>query len=337
MSTSCDTDLNAKLGFGANVIAEFGLLVADVFNAYANNPSAAKPPALNDSLLDKLQTEGLVLGYLIARDAIYPAESQLQLSPATVSYGALFRFNGVHVIAIRGTASLAEWVINTRCALVPHPSNDNVRVEQGFSSIYSTMQYVPAIGAPGPDAGNVQPSLIGALEEVIGTNPVLITGHSLGAAIATYLAYDLTPALSPGQVRACFFASPNPGDQGFAEAFDKVFRDNGGRYVVINNTADKVPRLPPSELGFAPLPAVLPLSADNIDTTMTVAPDALCNHHVVCYAAMLSSAAVQQYAVDAGVTTTTWASLLEMNGDQSYCLLTAQQVAVRNLQALAGA
>jgi len=337
MPNSCDADLNARLGFGANVIAEFGLLVADVFNAYANNPSAAKPPAMNDSLLDKLQTEGLVLGYLTAQDAIFPVGSQLQLSPATVSYGALIRFNGVYVIAIRGTASLAEWVINTRCALVPHPSNANVRVEQGFSSIYSTMRYVPATGAPDPDAGNVLPALIGDLKEAIGANPVLITGHSLGAAIATYLAYDLTPALSPGQVRACFFASPYPGDQGFAAAFDKVFQDNGGRYVVINNTADKVPQLPPKELGFAPLPVALPLSADNIDTTMAVAPDALCNHHVVCYAAMLSSSSAQQYGVDAGVPTTTWGSLLEMNGDQGYCLLTAQQIAVRNLQALAGA
>jgi len=336
MSTPCDAYLKAKIGFSANVIAEYGLLVADVFNACANSPSESKPPAVNNSLLDKLQTESQVLGYLVAQDAIFPPQSPLQLSPARVTYGALISFDGFYVIAIRGTASLAEWIINTKCDLIALPSNPGVRVEQGFSSVYGTMQYLPAADAPDPGAGGVQPSLVDTLKAAIGTNPLVITGHSLGAAIATYLAYDLTQALSPGQVRACFFASPSPGDQAFAGDFDRVFQANAGRYVVINNTADKVPQLPPQGLGFAPLPVVLPLSAANIDTTMTVAADALCNHHVVCYAAMLSSSAAQQYGLDAGVPTTTWASLLEMNGDQSYCLLTAQQVAVRNLQALSG-
>lgn len=320
MPTPCDSYLRAKIGLSANVTAEYGLLVADVYNAYANSPANLRPPALNGSLLDRLQTEGQVIGYLVARDAVINEVGSMIFPQAKACYGALIRdFDGAYVIAIRGTACLREWCINAETSLVPHPANPKCMVEQGFWSVYSSMQFVPVSANPPVGGGQ---SLIDALVAAIGNNSVVVAGHSLGAAIATYLAFDLTPRLSKCQVVASFFASPRVGDQAFADAFDSTFQQQQGRYVVINYDADAVPTLPPQG-AFAPLPSVLTLTsrdgALDIDTALTVHDDYLCNHHVICYAAMLSSASVAQYALDAGVSAT-WASLLAANRDQGYCL-----------------
>ncbi|MBV8273128.1 MAG: lipase family protein [Cupriavidus sp.] len=316
MATPSDGFLTTTIGVNATDVAEYGLLIADVFNAYAKNPAATQPPALNNSLFNALQNNNAVIGYLVAQDAVASLTGDRQLSPRQACYGALMKLRDMYVIAIRGTANIREWVIDAECNLVNHPTSG--RVEEGFWSVYATMKYVPATQDAALPA-------IDALAEVIGTGSVMITGHSLGATIAEYLAFDLTQKLAKNTVTACFFASPRPGDGAFADAFAQVFQNQGGKYAVINSKADVVPDLPPSANGFSALPVVLGLEDDTIDPTMTVRDDLLCNHHVVCYAAMLSSGAAQQYASDSG-SSATWASLLQANGDQANCLASTPDI-----------
>jgi len=311
MPSPSDAFLTATIGVSAIDVAEYGLLVADVFNAYARNPGAIQPPALGNSLFGKLQHDQQVVGYLVAQDALVsPLTGKRELSPNQVCYGALMKFKSTYVIAIRGTANMREWIIDAECALVDHPTNG--QVEEGFWSVYATMKYVPA-------GQNAALPAVDTIAGIIGAGSVMIVGHSLGAAIAEYLAFDLVQKPGMNPVTGCFFASPRPGDGKFADAFDKAFQNQGGKYVVINYDADVVPTLPPIENGFCPLPVTLRLMNGTVDQTWTVRDDLLCNHHVICYAAMLASGAAQQYAADSGAPAT-WPSLLAANNDQSNCL-----------------
>ena len=110
--------------------------------------------------------------------------------------------------------------------------------------------------------------------------PVTVVGHSLGAALATYLALDLARGGLGTRVSACLFASPHTGNQAFVELFDKTITD----YRLFNYILDVVPRVPLG-LGYSPLPrrtVIQPATAEaNIRVTIE------CNHHVICYCAML--------------------------------------------------
>jgi triacylglycerol lipase len=84
-----------------------------------------------------------------------------------------------------------------------------------------------------------------------------VTGHSLGAALAT-----LTAALLP-QARLVNFGSPRVGSNEFASQFDGR---GAKRYV---DCCDLVPRLPPAFLGYAHIAGMI-----YIDRNGTVMPDA---------------------------------------------------------------
>ncbi len=333
MPAPCYADIRNHIGLSAIAVAEHGLLIADVFNACANSPKSLTPPALDGSLLAKLVGSGQILGYLVANDVIMPFGGKLHLLAARVCYGVLIKdFHGLFVVVIRGTGDLVEWLVNAELELVGHPTPGAGNVEQGFWSIYDSMQYVSADGSAIAGAN----SIADALKSVVGENEWLVTGHSLGAAISTYLTFDLAKPVSLGSgVRGCFFASPRPGDADFAAAFQNL----GSRYVVIDNRADTVPQLPPTSLGYATLQNELSLSVANCDITMTVRNDILCNHHVVCYAAMLSASAPSMYSSDADLPASspaTWATLLQANRDLPNCLATSQQLAAQNLAGLEG-
>ena len=69
-----------------------------------------------------------------------------------------------------------------------------------------------------------------------------VTGHSLGAALATYLTFDLQTALvgTNVELKPYFFASPLPGTQDFADNYQNTV----AAYDVVNYAADLVPTLP---------------------------------------------------------------------------------------------
>ena len=110
-----------------------------------------------------------------------------------------------------------------------------------------------------------------------------MSGHSLGAPLATYLTLDLARGPLQGRVSGCYFACPHPGDQAFATLFDQVA--GTANYVVYNYILDIVPRVPPTEFGYSALSQVRVIQPDTAQAEITF--DVGCNHHVVCYLAML--------------------------------------------------
>ena len=74
--------------------------------------------------------------------------------------------------------------------------------------------------------------------------PLIITGHSLGGAIATLCALDL--AISGLSVKLVVFGSPRVGNDDFARLVDHVL-DN---HIRVINWGDPVPRVPPLAVGY---------------------------------------------------------------------------------------
>jgi hypothetical protein len=196
---------------------------------------------------------------------------------------------------VRGTCTIEEWLDNfnaftSNAKTTLHPEGGLVHA--GFYAIYQSML---AFDAAGRNLGPAAPVLAGLLKP--GGVRLTVAGHSLGAALSTYLAYDMAnetggdPArLAPLDV--CLVASPNPGDATFGTGFQATVP----RYKVVDWVRDLVPKVPPPPLyaplpdggGGAPLQDFTQLTPADV-TWMPADPnDPTCNHHAACYARMLN-------------------------------------------------
>ena len=133
---------------------------------------------------------------------------------------------GLRVLAIRGSSEAADWVVN---------ANDTTREGKAF-------------GLPGwihrGYAGQADKAWKGVREALATGNaraPILVTGHSLGGAVAQILGMRLVKEGAPVS-RIVTFASPRAGDTAFAAGLDAL----GARYVRILREDDFVPRIAPN-------------------------------------------------------------------------------------------
>jgi triacylglycerol lipase len=224
--------------------------------------------------------EWTLMGHLVAKNALLDGQ-KLQLGDVSY-YGfvAVKRNDATNVVAVvRGTEMPVEWLENIEGLLIDRP--DIGWVEQGFDSIYGSMTYVPLNAAPAASA------IAGSLP--MGAT-VTVIGHSLGAALASYLMLDLaTVPQRSYRVEGSLFACPRAGGRDFVQRVD----DTVDAYRVYNYMRDLVPHVPPS------LP--LPINFESFPQTIWIKPaDAqaviknnfACNHHAYCYAAMLDFSSV---------------------------------------------
>ena len=87
-------------------------------------------------------------------------------------------------------------------------------------------------------------------------------------------------ALPPkGHCRACLFASPRTGDPAWADLFAVTVKD----YRLFNYILDIVTHVP--TLGYATLPNATVIKPSTAQAGVRL--DILCNHHVICYCAMI--------------------------------------------------
>lgn len=239
--------------------AEIGRLVEYAMDMYVGDPASLAPPAD-----PRLSPEWRLVGYLTATDSVAKIASQ------TVCYGYLAQLVSeptTFVVAIRGTDGPIEWFEDAEYSQVPHPVAG--KVEAGFWGIYASMQYRPIDGGSLPAAQG--------LAAAIGAGTVTVLGHSLGSALATYLTFDLAGIFGP-RVSGCFFASPRPGDDAFAKAFDARVQ----AYQVWNFWLDVVPRLPMGS-DYCGLPRITIINVGMAQAQIRL--NVGCWHHIVCYLA----------------------------------------------------
>jgi triacylglycerol lipase len=125
--------------------------------------------------------------------------------------------------------------------------------------------------------------LVAALSAIAGSGRLTVTGHSLGAALATYLAADLAdPQRLGNRVAARLFASPRPGDGLFAQYAGALIAD----CRAYAREFDLVPRVP-FGFDYAPISStvMIPLGAGGVRVRLSSGPRG--QHHVLSHAAQL--------------------------------------------------
>ena len=269
-----------------SVAAQYGLLAMHAMDMYRVDTQDLTPPPP-----ERLTDDGwILLGYIQGDDHLPFTKGPIQPSGHRVCYGYAAHRNGELAVVIRGTDGLIEWledaeflpaVYASKVDLPPGPPG--VKVEQGFWSIFDTMSLTTPAGA---NLGGLSTAVTTAVQSNPGLTEVTVIGHSLGGPLATYLALELARGPIRSGVSGCFFASPHPGNQAFAAYFDVTVTN----YRVFDYILDIVPRVPFGP-DYAPLPKLTMLRPSSAEASIKL--DVGCNHHVVCYCAMLDYEATQ--------------------------------------------
>ena len=183
------------------------------------------------------------------------------------------------VLAIRGTEGLMEWLDDAVVHLVPFRQVPNAgRVAQGFDTIYSSLQVIrrprvadgaatakATVAASAASAQSAQPApekmsgsfteqleqLADSLEEPTVQMQIraktarpprsfVVTGHSLGAALATLFVMENWDKKKFDVSTICTFASPRVGNTEFARTFNQLPLTSWR----IVNSLDIVPKVP---------------------------------------------------------------------------------------------
>jgi len=144
------------------------------------------------------------------------------------------------VVSFRGTEPDDPSDLAADANLLPEPWSDASgrpigKVHRGFAQAL----------LEGNGQGKLLQDLVGRLGS-LRTEPLhmLLTGHSLGAALATLAASHLATGDSAGDLRLYTFGSPRVGDGAFAQAMKTV---DHTRCV---NCCDLVTRIPPERFGY---------------------------------------------------------------------------------------
>jgi hypothetical protein len=140
-------------------------------------------------------------------------------------------------VAFRGSTNIENWIDNVQFSFTCPYESPNLCVETGFYKVYSSMQEA------------VTQSLL-HLVQYYGIKNVVVTGHSLGAAIATLMAYDLYISNTFDKISLITFGSPRVGN----EAFVSDIVNKSISSLRITHAYDIVPHVPQEFLKYLHIP-----------------------------------------------------------------------------------
>lgn len=271
-------------------------------------------PPLDNATAGAWELQGHLIGNDVVVD-IDPKEQRktLRMLRNSIFYGYVAQSKEnpeQYVAVIRGTGNAVEWLINGQFAPIPHHIAGHA--EQGFYDLYQSLYYQPMAGTGG-NSGSAATDIACSIT----TGKLTVVGHSLGSALATYLTFDLA-AGNPGmgdRVTACLFASPRAGDIAFAD----MFHQRVSAYKLYNYSRDAVPTVP-LLFGYTSLPGMTRIVPEEAQAKIRFDPllplelhNLACQHHAVCYAAMLD-----YHAAD-------WANLPMVDGNCAACIIGSQE------------
>ncbi|GFP81922.1 lipase [Phtheirospermum japonicum] len=138
------------------------------------------------------------------------------------------------VIAFRGTQerSIQNWVedLYWKQLDIDYPGVDGAMVHHGFYTAYHNT--------------SLRPGVLNAVQkakEIYGDIKIMVTGHSMGGAMAAICGLDLRLSLGEKNVQVMTFGQPRIGNAAFATYFNKIVPDT----IRVTNDHDIVPHLPP--------------------------------------------------------------------------------------------
>ena len=138
-----------------------------------------------------------------------------------------------NILVLRGTQRGHEWLQTINAKQVADADVPEFRfsgaIHRGFAAIYAPLSR----------------AVIKAVRNLDSSKPLFLSGHSLGAPLASLAALDIAqrlPKLKPS-LRLYTYAGPRLGDPTFAENLSRMVPN---AYRVVNQ-ADLVPNLPPTK------------------------------------------------------------------------------------------
>jgi triacylglycerol lipase len=262
----------------------YGLLVMYAEDMYSAKAANTLAPPLDDRIANAGWTVRATITAedkvaLLIRDPKRRREFS-QFSGKRVFFGFVAQNKAdpdAYAVVIRGTEGVIEWIIDAQFAPMAHPQHPDTRVEHGFWDIFDTMQLADLTGqTTNPRATAGVAALVGPRGRVV------VAGHSLGSSLATYFVEELAEIIGE-RASACMFASPRTGDRAWATLFDATVKD----YRLFNYVIDVVTHVP-TGLGYVTLSKAARIEPGSAQAGIKVGLG--CNHHVICYCAMLDLA-----------------------------------------------
>ncbi len=213
-----------NVAFSPSYARDVVLPLASAANTVMSGAAPTLPPGFNQTALIKADR-----AHLAALPAQHPATA---MAKDTNIFGLMGHdtASGTAFIAFRGSADVADWIADFD--FVPAPYTPVVgfgQVHAGFQDIYGCVRASIAAKLPAATSGCSQ---------------ILITGHSLGGALAVLAAPDVAQGMPPNTVepRLTTFGGPRVGVPDFKAAFDAAIECC---YRVVN-FLDIVPLVPPA-------------------------------------------------------------------------------------------
>jgi hypothetical protein len=279
--------------FNAAAAELYGSFVAAAYTMYDDAPTNLHPSPSKD-----FPTGYTLTAWVQMQDFILD-------SLAPVFYGFIAHGNQPPeqaVLAIRGTSNGVEWWDDANSlGMTPFPVQNCGNVGLGFEKIYATMEVVEAqpTAAAAASLKNVgsfsaqvaehlkrRARAMAASPAAAVTPPIVVVGHSLGAALATYYAAENALVHEIPNPGLWTFASPKIGDQAFVDAFNRL----GLTSWRVVNKQDIVPHLPPGLF-------YQHVNTEQLyDSNGVVNPSFSCWHSLATYLHLLNST----YPLDAG-------------------------------------
>jgi hypothetical protein len=223
-----------------NSAIQFGQLIGAAYNVPPENLSNRAGEVIQAGLVGG-GTAFEIIATVYANDLATDV-SPLQIDKV-VSLGLILQAptSGDAIIALRGTEGIMEWVQDAKFLAVPCPVLPNSgNTEDGFTAMFRSLTIAPAADSP-----TVTKSLP-TLPWKRSVTSLTICGHSLGGALATLVALDISTHTSPpfNAPHVYTYASPMTGDSVFASIYNQAVPNT----VRLANRLDVVPNLPPPPL-----------------------------------------------------------------------------------------
>ena len=154
-------------------------------------------------------------------------------------------------IVFRGSVNIQNWIDNIQISKISPYNDTSIEVSKG---IYKAYNYV-------------KPKLFDNLSNLVNkynTRNLLITGHSLGAAITTLISYDIMTLFPTYNLLYVFtFGSPRIGNPAFSSSFNKYSKSI--THYRVTHYYDIVPHVPEEFLGYLHVSNEVWYNEDNSD------------------------------------------------------------------------